>query len=95
MAEICQKQLQLLEQRVSTRGLLLQDDCDLRKDGVDRKQQRNQPRRATSRNRVPDNGPIITMSTMTRNEDCMQYSESADVCRNKLNDLTSRQIAIQ
>ena len=25
----------------------------------------------------------------------MQYSESADVCNNKLNDLTSRQIAIQ
>lgn len=95
MAEIYHKQLQLLEQRVSTRGLLLQDDGDIRTDGAERKQLSKQQKRACSRNRVPDNGPIITMSTMTRNEDCMQYSESADVCRNRFNDLTSRQIAIQ
>ena len=32
---------------------------------------------------------------MTKNDDCMQYSESADVHKNQVGDITKRQIAIQ
>lgn len=80
---------------MSSRCQLLQDDRIARTTNDERSRGPNQQKRSASRNRIADHGPIVTMSTMTRNEDCMQYSESADVCNNKLNDLTSRQVAIQ
>ena len=33
---------------------------------------------------------MIAIDTTTKNDDCFQYSESADVNRNRNNDLTNR-----
>jgi len=40
-------------------------------------------------------GQVIPIETITKNDDCYEYSESADVNHNRYNDLTTRQIMIQ